>query len=368
MSFQPQAPLITQPPPPFAPAPPLTPPAKGKRRKGMIVAGLIVLLVGLVGGGAIVGKAMSNYEEAVKSLARAPVGCTTTLVFDKPATFIFYIETKGKLGELGGDCEASGGEYEHAGDKLPKVSLTLEDPNGDAVDLQRGVTASYDVGGFVGTATRTAQIEQAGTYHLNVESDDTDFAISIGKDPKKDSEKLTAIGGAVALVGFFVGLLLFLLGLRRRRPDPAMADVRNPVGPLPGWPPSPYAGTPTGPPGLPMTPGFAPQPPPMVVPGQPPAQPPEQPTGGGFAPPTLAPPPPPSSSSSDWAPVTPQGPPTAGPPTLPPAGAPPVATPPSVAPPEAPPDAAPPAAAPPSAPSGAGWSIPVDDDDEPAAP
>ena len=355
MSFQPQAPMFGQQPPPLAPAP-VAAPAKGKRRKGMIIAGLIVLLVGLIGGGAIVAKAMSNYEEAVKSLARAPVGCTTTLVFDKPATFTFYIETKGQLGDLGGDCEANAGPYEHTGDKLPKVSLTLEDPNGDPVDLQRGATASYDAAGFVGTAIRTADIAQAGTFHLNVESDESDFAIAIGKDPKKDSETLTAIGGGVALVGVVVGLLLFLLGLRRRRPDPVTSDVRNPVGPLPGWPPSPYAPAPVGPPGLPLTPAFAPQPGPLLLPGQPPTRPPEQPVGGGFAPPTLAPPPPPSSGG---APVIPAGPPTSAPPTLPPAGAPPVGAPPTAAPPDGPP----PVVAPPPAPSSGGWSIPVEDED-----
>ncbi len=332
----------------------------------MIIVGLIIFVAGLVGGGAIVAKAMSNYEEAVKSLARAPVGCTTTLVFDKPATFIMYIETKGTLGELGGDCAAATGDFEHTGDKLPKVSLTLEDPNGDGVDLQRGVTASYDVGGFVGTAVRSVQIEQAGTYHLNVESDESDFAVSIGKDPKKDSEKLTAVGGAVVLVGFILGSLLFLLGLRRRRPEPAIVDPRNPIGPLPGWPPSPYGATPVGPPGLPMTPGFAPQPPlsPTVVPGQPPIRPLEQTPGGGFAPPTLAPPAPPSGppSGPPTGPVPPIAappssvppsavPPTTGPPTLPPIGPPPGATPPTAPP-------------PPPAPSGGGWSIPVDDDED----
>ncbi|MGZ4767448.1 MAG: hypothetical protein ACXVLX_02185, partial [Ilumatobacteraceae bacterium] len=75
-----------QPPPPAAAA--AAP--KRKRHKGMIVFGLIVLIVGVVGGVAIVAKSMSNYKSEVKSLARAPVGCTTTLVFDKPATFTIY--------------------------------------------------------------------------------------------------------------------------------------------------------------------------------------------------------------------------------------------------------------------------------------
>jgi hypothetical protein len=289
------------------PPPPVVPPPKGKRRKGLIVLGLILFLGGLLGGGAIVAKAMSNYEDAVGSLARAPVGCTTTLVFDKPATYTLYAETKGKLGELGGDCEATAGTYEHPGDKLPKVSLTLEDPNGNPVDLQRGVTASYDANGYVGTAVRTVNIDQAGTYHLNVESDETDFAVSIGKDPKADNEKLTQIGGGVALGGMVLGLILFLLGLRRRRPDVAMTDIRNPAGPLPGWPPGPYAGVaPAGPPPPPYS--FRPEAPPMTVPGQPPIRLPEQPAGGVFAPPTFAPPT--------------VGRPSGGTPTLPPTSAP----------------------------------------------
>ena len=225
MSFQPQVPMMSQPPPPVAA------PVKGKRRKGLIVIGLILLVGGLLGGGAIVAKGMSNYKDAVKSMARAPVGCTTTLVFDKPATFTIYAETKGKLGDLGGDCEANGSEYERSSDRLPRLSLTLEDPNGDPVELQRGADAKYDIDGYVGTAIRTVAIEEAGTYHLNVESDDSDFAVSIGKDPEKDSEKLLQIGGGVALGGLVLGLLLFLLGLRRRKTDPAMAGIRNPAAP-----------------------------------------------------------------------------------------------------------------------------------------
>jgi hypothetical protein len=297
------------------PPPPVVPPPKGKRRRGLIVLGLIIFLGGLLGGGAIVAKAMSNYEEAVRSLARAPVGCTTTLVFDKPATYTLYAETKGKLGELGGDCEANAGAYQHTGDKLPRVSLTLEDPNGNTVDLERGVTASYDADGYIGTAVRTAKIDQAGTYHLDVESDETDFAIAIGKDPEADNEKLTQIGGGVALGGMVLGLILFLLGLRRRRPD-VVTDIRNPAGPLPGWPPGPYAGVaPPGPPPPPYS--FRPEAPPITVPGQPPIRLPEQPSGGGFAPPTFAPPTV-GRPSGGTPTLPPTSPPTPGPPPAPP--------------------------------------------------
>ncbi|HEY0519056.1 MAG TPA: hypothetical protein VGC84_06150, partial [Ilumatobacteraceae bacterium] len=205
---------------------------------------------------------------------------------------------------LGGDCKSNGGSYNHSSAKLPKVSLTLEDPSGATVDMQRDSTGSYDVDGFVGTAIRTVKIARAGTYHLNVESDETDFAVAIGKDPKKAMDRLTAIGGGVALAGIVVGLVLFLLGLRRRRLDPAVAD--NPAGST-TWPP--YTVQPTGPPLPPMHPGFRPEPPTTVsVPGQPPVRLPDQPAGGGFAPPTFAPP-------SVWGQTAPTSPP---PPPAPP--------------------------------------------------
>jgi hypothetical protein len=261
---------------------------KGKRHKGMILFGIILLLAGLLGGGAMVAKSMSNYEDAVKSMARAPVGCTTTLVFDKLGSFTLYIETKGKLTDIGGDCDANA-DYEHSGDKLPRVSLTLLDAGGDEVDLERGATGSYDVSGYKGSAVRKVQIDEAGTYRLNVESDDTDFAVSIGKNPKEDSDLLKTIGGAVALGGLILGLMFLLLGLRRRRPDAVPAAG---VGaPPPGWPPSPYA------PAAPTErhPGYRTEPPepPVAPPSQPPLRLPDQPPGGGFAPPSFNPPPPP---------------------------------------------------------------------------
>lgn len=294
MSFQPQVPpVFEQPPPPVVSGP--TP--KGERRKGMIILGLIVLVAGVLGGGALVAKSTSNYEDAVKSMARAPVGCTTTLVFDKLGTFTLYIETKGKLDDIGGDCEANGDEYEHAGDRLPRLSATLFDAGGDEIDLERGASGSYDVAGYKGEAYRTVKIEDAGTYRLNVESDDNDFAVSIGKKPKEDSDQLKTIGGGVALVGLVLGVILLLLGLRRRPVTPAGA-------PTPVWPQAPY---PPGPPE--RHPGYRtelPEPQPAPVPGQPPLRLPENPPGGGFAPPSVGPPPPPPSApppppSTGWA-------------------------------------------------------------------
>jgi hypothetical protein len=95
-----------------------------------------------------------------------------------------------------------------------------------------------------------------------------------------------------------VGVLLMLLGLRRRNPAPVMVDSRNPMGPLPQWAPAPYAATmPPAPPTMPTMPTMpvgTPQPPPppptTAFPGQPPIRLPDRPSSGGFAPPAFAPP------------------------------------------------------------------------------
>jgi hypothetical protein len=260
----------------------------------LIILGLILILGGVLGGGALVAKSMSNYKTAVKNLARGPVGCTTTLVFDKPGSYTIYIETKGKVGDLGGDCQANGASYQHAGSTPPKVSLSLVSAKtGKELDLQRGTSASYNAAGFVGTGYRTVKIDESGNYRLNVESNESDFAAAIGKTPKDDSDLLKTIGGAVALGGLVLGLMFLLLGLRRRR----LPDAGVPAGPITAWTPTGYATAPTGPPSPPRHPGYRPDPPEPLVPGavptQPPVRPLEQPAGGGFAPPSMAPPPPP---------------------------------------------------------------------------
>ena len=64
MSYQSQLPIMTQAPPGAgAPLP------KGKRRKGLMILGIVLLVGGLGGGLATAGKGLSNYKDAVKSLA-----------------------------------------------------------------------------------------------------------------------------------------------------------------------------------------------------------------------------------------------------------------------------------------------------------
>jgi hypothetical protein len=215
------------PPPPRSPAPPpwaptyaSQPPARPPKQptgKGFIIAGAIVLIAGLAAGLALVLVRDQVEKETVKDFARAPVGCTTSLEFDDTGEFVVYIETKGSTPDLGGDCDATGGEYERTDDDLPRVSLTLVDADGNELDLDSADGPSYDTGDYAGVATSTVQIDDAGTYRLTVTSDDADFAIAVGGDAAEDADGVAAMGVGLIAIGLAVGVPLLVVGLVRRR-------------------------------------------------------------------------------------------------------------------------------------------------------
>ena len=201
--------------------------AKGARRKGPLLVGLVVLVGGVGAGAGLFVNAGSQYKEAVASLQRAPVGCDTELDFSGTGTFTFYIETKGKVGNLRGDCANADAEYSRAaGTKLPIVALTLVDVDGAEATLPRASSASYDVDGYVGTAARSVTITKASTYTLSVESDDTDFAVAIGRNPRSDYDSHRLLAMAIGAAGLLLGGLLTVLGMRRK----AAPAVATPYG------------------------------------------------------------------------------------------------------------------------------------------
>ena len=258
MSYQPDPPAggkptspfgvrSAPPPPPTGPRPPSPLPysygavpagvgaARGTRRKGLLFTGVAIALLGL--GAAVVLAVLSGSakEETVKRFARAPVGCTTTLEFEKSATFTLYIETSGKIGSVDGDCAATDTTYHRGDGDVPRVSLTLVNSTDQATALTPTDAPKYAVADFVGRGYQRVDITEPGTYRLTVTSDDTDFAIAVGGKPDADANVLRLAGVGAATLGLLLGGGLILLGLRRRKPAPA----NLPAG---MWPPTPAGG------------------------------------------------------------------------------------------------------------------------------
>jgi hypothetical protein len=280
-----------------------TPPAKGARHSGLLVLGIVVLLGGIGAGIGLFIVGGSHYENAVKNLQRAPVGCDTEFNFTGTGTFVFYTESKGKIGTLHGDCQSTGATYSHSG-KIT-LDLTMVDSAGNDVKLASASGASYDKGGFVGNEVRTLKIDKPGKYVLSVASDDTDFAIAVGRNPKAQADKATSTAIGALVIGVVLGGLLLILGLRRKPVAAQSAGwnpsgggnigtyqpvVAPPVGSSPGGPPP--AGPPVGQPpiGQPL----------VERPAWQTAPPPQQPQMYPPQPPSPQQPPPPAPGGSPW--------------------------------------------------------------------
>jgi hypothetical protein len=247
------------------------------RRVWMLALGVLVI-VGSLGATVALWIAGSNREaDNVAGFARAPVGCDTTLNFESTGTFLLYVETSGRFGELAGACDAPP-RYDRDVADVPVVVVTLRDPDGDVIDLDESGAVDYDVDGFVGTSIGEVQIDSEGDHVLTVEPVGGEtFAVAVGRQPDQGVALLRWGALAAAIGGLLLGGLLLVLGSRRPPVVPAPATPWTPDGR--GWPSSP--------------PGF-------------PAPPPTTGATGPAGPPTMPPPPIPPSSPPAPAPPTPQ--------------------------------------------------------------
>lgn len=275
-----------------------------QRRNVLRVVAVIAIVVGVIAGVRIWLAADQRLDDAVAGMARAPVGCDTVLDFDADGTYYVFVETKGELDDVRGDCDVDT-QIEWTDDELPAVTLTLVGPEGDEVELESDDGVRYDTGSAAGTSIESVDIETSGDHVMRVESDESGFAIAVGRDPNGGVLPLRLLAVGVAIVGVAIGLVL-LLRTRRRRVEPVpAAEMWAPqAGAGPNWPASP-PGFPAPPPttgttavvGPPTGPVTAPSVAPLPVP---PSRPPSGPSTGSSSVPSIpgqpshwGPPPPP---------------------------------------------------------------------------
>lgn len=217
----------------------------GRRRgRALIVGGVVAVVVGLVAAAALSLVARHRVDATVRDLARAPVGCDTTLEFSTTGTFVVYVEIAGRMDDLAGGCDAPA-RYDRRAAPTPPVDVALVDPSGRDVALGPTDAASYDVAGFRGEPLGEISIDDAGRHVVRVTSPEGGFVVAVGRDPTGAGVVLTAMALAVAAAGVLGGGAATAVGVVRSRrdppPDPA-ASPPPPVGP-PGSPLPP----PTGP-------------------------------------------------------------------------------------------------------------------------
>lgn len=261
------------------------------RNRRLFAFGVVAVAVGVVGGLVLWFAAGKRYDDAVADLAPAPIGCDTTLSFDKTGTFTFFVETKGSVGEIDGDCDADDRSYDVGDADPPRVTLTLRDDRGDEIDLDRIDGPEYDGSGARGRGYQTVTIDDTGDYVLTAEAADDSVMIRIGRDPSSGVAPMRIGAILVLLTGVTAGVTS--IALSRRRPSGPAPSSYGSVTP---WPSIGVHAPPTAPPYA--NPPVAP---PYAQPHRPPTQPgpaPVAPRPPGLGPDTrpdrpLPPPPPP---------------------------------------------------------------------------
>lgn len=224
-------------------------------RRGWYVLAAVVVAAAAIAAVVLWRAAAARYDDNVDAFARAPVGCDTTLDFDRAGEFVIYLETTGNVDGLGGDCDPAV-DYARGSEGLPQPALRLRAADGGEVTLSSTAGVDYDTGSFAGTPYRLADVPETGSYVLTVD-DETDepYAVAVGGDPNEGVAVLRWSAAAVLVAGVVVAVVLVVIA-RRRRPDPPSqpslwADT--------AWAPTatsspPYIGWPDSPPGSPVEP------------------------------------------------------------------------------------------------------------------
>lgn len=212
---------VPPPPPPVTvPPPPMVSTVRG-RRTGLAA---LVALVGVAVGLAMMLLAGLARAATVEGFARAPVGCTTTLQFDRAGVFTVYLETRGTVDAVDGDCSLNGTSYDHQSDGL-MVTTELTASDGTEVAVESvDLTRRYDTGTFRGTSIGVARVPAAGEYRLAVSSEADDIVVAVGGAPDADSRMLQVAGLVVAALGLLGGVLIASTG-RRKAPPTAPRPV-----------------------------------------------------------------------------------------------------------------------------------------------
>ena len=174
-----------------------------------------------------------------------PLGCTTTLSFDDPGTYTFFVETTGEIGEIDGDCVTDEPDLRRRRRRRATGRRSRSSTRTAARSTSTASTGRRTTGPAArASRVRTAEIDDAGDYELTATttSDEDEVVVRVGRDPASGVTAMRA-GSIVALV---LGVVVGLAAARRRAP-PSGAGARSrraapqwPTGPVPGrrrhWP------------------------------------------------------------------------------------------------------------------------------------
>lgn len=218
----------------------------------LLMVGIVLIIVGVIAGGALFFTGNQRYTSKVKSLALdsgALSGCVTDLTVSEPGTYTLYYISRGDLRINGANdgCASSDVVPIAADPEPPEISLTITNSSDKTLKLfEPDSLREIRSGGVVAVPYKQVKIGVVGSFRMEIAAPETGlpFAIGMGRDISKSSN-LPAL--VVGLAGIVFGIGFALLGLAqggssRRRYPPAYqaAPAQQSVGQYPGYAPGQY--------------------------------------------------------------------------------------------------------------------------------
>lgn len=194
--------------------------SKSRGRGTAAVVGFVLLLAGVLGGGALYVLANGMADRAVDDFARAAPGCPTALDFTDTGTFYLYEETAPSTFTPAAGCAPSATAGQAFSFALTGPQTVVPTPD---------QSLSYDAGDFAGVSVARFEIDAPGTYSLSVIADSVSTVGAVGRDPHDgvaDARRTALLVGAVGLV--LGTLLLVVAGWRSNRAAVADQDAVEP--------------------------------------------------------------------------------------------------------------------------------------------
>ncbi len=269
-------------------APPTPTPAGKQKLPGMagIWIGVILMVLGAVGGIALVVNGARSFVDGLGDLQRVPISGGGTVLIEETGTQNVYAERPSPYG----GTNFQTGTFSGYG---PSVYLTVTGPNGSVYfDSNPTGSETYEFDGKQGVLLGKFDADVEGEYRIQTDAGaDVAPYTTIAVGQMFDVQGIVGVLGGVFGGGlvFVVGLIVLIISIVRR--SKARKRMQTPYDPYgggsPGWVPPPMAGAGGAP--APWTPpGGAAAPTPWTPPGPAAASPP--PTASGWAaPPVVAP-------------------------------------------------------------------------------
>ncbi|MEN9804108.1 MAG: hypothetical protein RIS41_955 [Actinomycetota bacterium] len=181
------------------------------------IVGVIVTAAGF---GTVVASIFAD-QSTVADFARVPVGCVTTFEADASATLFVYVETRGRIDDIG-ECSNDDRTFDVEFDS--EIVVNVSDASGQAVDqFPIFEVVSYDLPDYAGRAIGSLTVEEDRRYDVTVESESLGPVVAIGRRVVPNESGLAIAGAITVMVGgavLVIALVIALVSRRRRSRGP----------------------------------------------------------------------------------------------------------------------------------------------------